>query len=461
MRAGVPEDGLPATGPQDGGQDATQDGPRAARARRTPAQAVPKTRWERFLIERAPWADRRGRFDAFRAGVFGLLLLPVLWVVLRWPLGMLGARPLNAAIHATGYWAVWVLLAALCVTPAKAVLGLPNLVVVRRQVGVGAACYAGLHLLLYAADQSWNPWRIVSEIAQRFYLTIGFAALVGLGVLAWTSSDHWVKRLGAGWKRLQRWVYAITVLAAVHFFLQSKADVSAATVAAGVFTWLMLWRLLPAGRDRGLPAMLGLAVASAAVTLAVEFLWYRLGTRIDPMRVLRGEFDLAYGVHAAGLVLVLGLVAALAFELHALGQGRIGQRPLFTVGVYALGALAAPAVALTLGWSTDDLLPESVPLWLPVLAGVALFALLGLGRHWLRGSGQGRMVDLFWAAAALYPLALLGDQAVPAEVCGALAVLAAAALAWRAWPVSRGAALLLLPAALGVAAEAAALLYSA
>ena len=425
-------------------------------ARRPRPQAAPKTAWERFLIERAPWADRRGRFDAFRAGVFGLLLLPLLWVALRWGLDMLGARPLNAAIHSTGYWAVWVLLAALCVTPAKALLGLPNLVVVRRQVGVGAACYAGLHLVLYSADQGWNPWRIVSEIALRFYLTIGFAALVGLGVLTWTSSDGWVKRLGAGWKRLQRWVYAIAVLAAVHFFLQSKADVSAATVAAGVFAWLMLWRLLPAGRDRGLGAMLGLAVAAAAAALGIEFVWYRFGTHVDPMRVLRGEFDLAYGVHAAGLVLVLGLLATLAVGLRRLGEGRLGEQLPFTVGVYALGALAAPAVCLTLGWSTDDLLPEGVPLWVPVLAGVALFALLGLGRHWLRGSGQGRLVDVFWAAAALYPLALLGDQAVAAQAYGAAAVLGAAALAWRAWPVSRGAALLLLPVALGVAAEAAA-----
>ena len=39
----------------------------------------------------------------------------------------------------------------------------------------------------------------------------------------------------------------------------------------------------------------------------------------------------------------------------------------------------SPAVCLTLGWMTDDVLPEGVsPLW-PVLAGVALFALLGLG----------------------------------------------------------------------------------
>ena len=148
-------------------------------------------------------------------------------------------------------------------------------------------------------------------------------------MLTWTSSDHWVKRLGANWKRLQKWVYAIGVLAAAHFFLQSKADVSAATVAAGVFAWLMFWRALPAGRDRGWVPLLGLAAVAAVVTLAVEFAWYRFGTRIDPLRVLRGEFDLTYGVHPAGLVLVLGIVVALVTELRAVGQGSLGQRPAY------------------------------------------------------------------------------------------------------------------------------------
>ena len=37
-----------------------------------------------------------------------------------------------------------------------------------------AALYAGLHLLLYVADQKWNLWTVASEIVLRFYLTVGF-----------------------------------------------------------------------------------------------------------------------------------------------------------------------------------------------------------------------------------------------------------------------------------------------
>ena len=143
---------------------------------RTP---VSRSAYERFLAERAPWADRRGRFNTLRASVFAVLLLPAAWLAYRALAGQLGAEATKTALHSTGYWAVWVLLAALTVTPAKALLGMPNLVVVRRQIGIGAGCYAALHLVLYAADQNWRLWTVATEIAVRFYLTIGFIAFLG------------------------------------------------------------------------------------------------------------------------------------------------------------------------------------------------------------------------------------------------------------------------------------------
>lgn len=418
------------------------------------------------MKDQAPWLDRRGRLHPLRAATFTLLLLPGLWLAARWGAQALGAEPVHAMVLSTGYWAIWILMVSLMVSPAKALLGMPNLVVVRRMIGVAAAVYAGLHLVLYAADQNWRLLTVATEIAVRFYLTIGFVALLGLGVLTWTSSDTWVKRLGKDWKRLHRYVFGLAVLAAAHFFLQSKADVSAATLAAGVFVWLMLWRLLPAGRDRGPLPLLGLAVAAAAVTLGIEYAWYRFGTRLDPQRVLRGEFDLTFGVHPAGLVLVLGLVAAAALEVRNLGQGWLGQGPAFTVLLYAAGALVFPAVCLVMGWPLDDVVPDGVlpegvsAAWL-LAAGVLLFALLGVGRYWLRGAWQSRAVDAFWTAAALFPFLLSGvDQHGIVVACGLAAVAGAAVLTWRTWPVSRAAALLVLPLAAGVAMEAASVLLA-
>ena len=43
-----------------------------------------------------------------------------------------------------------------------------------------------------------------------------------------TSTDGWVRRLRANWFRLHRLIYLIALLGTVHFFLQSKADVTEA-----------------------------------------------------------------------------------------------------------------------------------------------------------------------------------------------------------------------------------------
>lgn len=409
------------------------------------------------IAEWAPWTDRRGRLDPLRAAVFTLLLLPAGWLAVRGWLNMLGARPLNAAIHSTGYWAAWIFMASLVVSPAKALLGAPGVVVVRRMIGVSAACYAGVHLLLYAADQNWRPLAIATEILVRAYLTIGLVALLGLTALAVTSTDGWVKRLGRNWKRLHKLAYGFGVLALIHFFLQSKADVSQATIAAGVFAWAMAWRVLPAGRDRGPVPLIGLAFAAALAALAFEWCWYRFGTNVDPFRVVRAEFDLTFGLRPAGKVLLLGLLAAGVAELRGLAQTRFGAGPGFAVLVYALGGLAGWGVGGALGWSMEDLLPEGTSPDVLTAASVLLFALLGFARHGLRAAWQRHLLDALWVGAALMPVLAMGTESrevgmVAAALLGAGALLLATGL----WTTSRRAAIMVMPLA-GLAAYQAAL----
>src|SRR5690242_4955811 len=173
------------------------------------------------------------------------LCLPALDLAWRWYTDDLGARPVTLATHITGDWAVIFLLCSLALTPARAVFGWMPLVQIRRRVGVAAALYAGLHLLIYVADQKWNLVVVALEIAKRFYLTIGFVALLAFVALAVTSTDGWQKRLRRNWKRLHWLIYPAVALAILHFFIQSKANVGEATVAAGLYAWLMIWRAMP------------------------------------------------------------------------------------------------------------------------------------------------------------------------------------------------------------------------
>src|SRR5215470_12586787 len=96
-----------------------------------------------------PWLDRAGRFAPLRASVFTLLWLPGLFLAWRLAAGQLGARPITEAIHDTGLWAIRLLLISLAVTPLRQLLRWPELIGVRRMIGVAAFTYVAVHLGAY------------------------------------------------------------------------------------------------------------------------------------------------------------------------------------------------------------------------------------------------------------------------------------------------------------------------
>ena len=173
-----------------------------------------------------PWRDRQGRFLSLKAAVLAAGFIPGILLAWWWARGMLGGRPVTEVIHGTGDWAIRYLLISLAITPAARVLNWQRLPTVRRIVGLTALAYALAHFSLYAVDQNFHLGVVVSEIARRFYLTIGFIVLCGLGALGVTSTNGWVRRLGARWKRLQRLVYGLGAIALLHYFIQSKSNVS-------------------------------------------------------------------------------------------------------------------------------------------------------------------------------------------------------------------------------------------
>src|ERR1700744_4201193 len=211
-----------------------------------------------------------------RLVTLGGLCLPALDLAWRWYTDDLGARPVTLATHITGDWTVIFLLCSLALTPARAVLDWMPLVQIRRRIGVAAALYAGLHFLIYIADQKWNLVVVALEIAKRFYLTIGFAALLMLAALAITSTNGWQRRLKRNWKRLHWLVYPAAVLAILHFFIQSKANVGEASVAAGLFAWLMIWRFMPVKLRTTFLGLGLLAVGATVAALLFEVGWYGL-----------------------------------------------------------------------------------------------------------------------------------------------------------------------------------------
>jgi sulfoxide reductase heme-binding subunit YedZ len=277
------------------------------------------------------WCDRRGHLSPLRIGTLVLLLLPLAKALYDAGDIVHGARPLNDVIHRAGFWALMFLGLTLAVTPLRRIARYGNLIDVRRMLGVGAFCYIATHLVLFFADQGFSLGKAVHEISHRAYLIIGATAWLGLAVLAATSTDGMVRRLGGlRWRRLHQAIYAIALLALIHYFQQTKADVSVPTFAAGLFTWLMAYRLLVWWQDTNelsTPSLLALSVVVSVLTFAGEAIGIGIAFHVSPLRVLDTIFDFGAGIRPGWLVLAAGLgVVALDF-VRARWNGR-SVRPI-------------------------------------------------------------------------------------------------------------------------------------
>jgi sulfoxide reductase heme-binding subunit YedZ len=275
-----------------------------------------------------PWRDRRGRFLPFKAAVLASLFVPGALYAFWLATGELGGRPVMEAIHGMGLWTIRLLLVSLAITPFARALDFPSLLLVRRNVGVAAACYAVAHLSLYVVDQNFKLLTVVGEIALRFYLTIGFVALLVLLALAFTSTDAWVKKLGRNWKRLHRLAYPVGAVALLHFYIQSKLNVSEPVFVSGLFVWLMAWRVVPETwrRTQGIAFVAalygGLAVVSSVATAGLEFAWYGLATKVNPLRVLYANETIGRGLRPAHWVFVVTASLVVVFVVRRLGRSR-------------------------------------------------------------------------------------------------------------------------------------------
>ena len=188
---------------------------------------------------------------AAKAGLHTLALLPL--ALLGWKawqvgsgadLDALGADPVAAIEHELGLWALRLLLATLAVTPLRQLSGQPQLLHVRRMLGLWAFAYASLHFAAWLVLDLRGWWnQVLADIVERPYITVGFAAWLLLVPLAVTSTRGWMRRLGRSWGRLHRLVYAIAALAVLHFWWVVKSDFREPLLYAAILALLLGWRI--------------------------------------------------------------------------------------------------------------------------------------------------------------------------------------------------------------------------
>ncbi len=179
--------------------------------------------------------------------LFAAALLPLAWLVFGAFADRLGANPAETLIRSTGDWTLRFLCLTLAITPLRQATGWHALARLRRMVGLFTFFYALLHFLCFAwLDMGFDGAAILADIPKRPFILVGTAALLLLLALAATSFNRAIKALGAArWQALHRSVYAVALLAILHFFWMraAKQDFDEVAVYAAIVAALLGWRL--------------------------------------------------------------------------------------------------------------------------------------------------------------------------------------------------------------------------
>lgn len=179
--------------------------------------------------------------------VFALAIGPFVWLVWGAFTDALGPNPAETLIRSTGEMALRLLCVTLAVTPLRVMTGWPALARFRRMLGLFTFFYAVVHLLSYSAfDMEFVLADIAADIVKRPFILVGMLAFALLLPLALTSFNRAIRALGAArWQALHRAVYAVALLAMLHFFWMraGKSDFADVAIYGGILVVLLGWRV--------------------------------------------------------------------------------------------------------------------------------------------------------------------------------------------------------------------------
>lgn len=184
-----------------------------------------------------------------KVAVFAAASLPlaVLARAVFW--GALAADPYPPVTQNTGLWSLRLLLLGLALSPLARGAGWSWPLDVRRMIGLFAAFYALVHLLVWAKDYAFDWPFLASEVLARAYLAVGLAGTLLLVPLAATSTDGSVRRLGARvWRRLHWLIYPAAGLAYLHFAMAGRFTRAETLIDGVLLAALLAVRLARAGR---------------------------------------------------------------------------------------------------------------------------------------------------------------------------------------------------------------------
>jgi sulfoxide reductase heme-binding subunit YedZ len=180
--------------------------------------------------------------------LFVFCLAPLAYYGWNFYIDALGTNPIETLTRGLGFWALNFLLITLSITPLRRYSGLNWLAPLRRMLGLFVFFYACLHLISYLwMDQLFDWPAIAKDLLKRPYMAIGMVCFALLIPLAATSNAYAIRKLGGRrWQELHRSVYAISLLAVLHYAWMVETDLRTPLLYAAIALCLLglrgLWR---------------------------------------------------------------------------------------------------------------------------------------------------------------------------------------------------------------------------
>jgi sulfoxide reductase heme-binding subunit YedZ len=185
------------------------------------------------------------RSKFIKVPVFLLCLVPLGQLIWRALHHHLTANPIEYITHQTGDWTLIFVVITLAVTPARKVLGVPELIRFRRMLGLFAFFYGFLHFGTWIGLDKFFDWSdMLADVRKRTFITAGFTGFVLMIPLALTSTAGWIRRLGGKrWQALHRLIYLTAVAGVVHYYWLVKSDVRKPLFYGSLVGVLLAFRL--------------------------------------------------------------------------------------------------------------------------------------------------------------------------------------------------------------------------
>ena len=153
-------------------------------------------------------------------------------------------NPIRYFILRSGTIGLIFLVASLACTPMRRIFNWPNVIQIRRSLGLYGFLYVSIHFAIYLLWENSLYWELIwRDLGERKAMPIGIAAFILLVPLAVTSTRGWQRRLGKRWRTLHRLVYLALPLSVWHYFWLDRDFKTWPWVFAIIVVVLLILRL--------------------------------------------------------------------------------------------------------------------------------------------------------------------------------------------------------------------------